>query len=157
MTDPTTTSQRRQLKFAYLAKDSWSPRFDEQFYTVCQILEGQHRYQSFDAPPPSSPVLPNNNNKSRTTFPAVYYAITVYQSQSKTIVWRRYSEFKALHGALATTNTLLPPPTCPWHRPDPAFWRQRSIDLGEYLRQVLEAHGSHPVVWEFLGLQTNTG
>lgn len=144
----------------FLPKDQWSPRYDKDTFYSFRI-EGFEYMRS--SPPPSSadaPVIP-----SKSSFPAYFYKVVVYRGHDKTVLLRRYSQFKWLYHQLlahpppppvtgATSLPNLPPGTCPWDAQDDAFASCRQDELADFLTSMLELPGyaQHDAVVAFLEL-----
>ena len=154
-------SQENELM--YLSLESWSPRFDSNFYTIKmdqkEFLQSApaEDSDSVDAPPPG-----------KHQHPAYYYRIDVFRERHQHSVVRRFSQFRWLYDQIAGYSPpqtqeegmppldpiVFPPKTCPWHTQDEEFAQNRLEGLREFLTDVLRRPGiaSHPAVRQFLKL-----
>mmetsp|Transcript_4794 Transcript_4794/g.7409 ORF Transcript_4794/g.7409 Transcript_4794/m.7409 type:complete len:151 (+) Transcript_4794:340-792(+) len=142
----------------YLPIEHWSPRYDEEFFTV-KITEKK----SLNSQPNLPASLGGNTNH-----PAVYYCIEVYSKNKKHVCLRRYSHFKWLHehflasvrlpkkaNGISEADLSLPPTTCPWQIHNEDFLQIRLEGLQDYLREALSLPGfaQEHFVQKFLELE----
>ena len=140
----------------FLPDDKWSPRYEQQFYTI-QIKT----YTKLDTPPEEDTF---DNDACQflcggSKFPAVYYNIEVSCGTEKHTCLRRYSQFVSLCNKFDPNKKLdirvkLPPKTGPFHEVADEFLDQRMNGLYAFLREMLtrqEAVGSS-LVEQFLEL-----
>jgi hypothetical protein len=127
----------------YLAYEHWSPRYETTFYTV--KIDG---FESLRSAPSTSPSYGGKSNH-----PAFYYKLDVFCGHSTRSVLRRYSEFQWLFNQLPrSADVVLPPGTCFCYPQDETFAQNRSDQLREFLRDLLQqpTFASHPTVVDFL-------
>lgn len=148
----------------YLPIEHWSPRYDEEFFTV--KITGKEKLNI-------RPKLPGSLG-GNANHPAMYYRIEVYCKSRKHICLRRYSQFKWLHQQLLTSarfdekNTAagtisqvdfsFPPAPCPWQIHSEDFLQIRLEDLQDYLRDALSQPGfaQRSAMKDFLELDNST-
>lgn len=133
----------------YLSADVWSARYERKFFTV--KLEG---YELADG---KSPIAHCPDTiKANSTFPAYYYRVVICCGHDRTVVLRRYSQFKWLWKELMLEGKphTFPPGTCPWQRQDDRFAAQRMQELYTFLDELLQQLPSaqHTAVSAFLEL-----
>jgi len=134
----------------FLPPDKWSPRYEQQFYTV-----EMNKYTKLD----KDPTTDNNDTCQifcgKPKFPAIYYTIDIFCGTSKHTCQRRYSQFLTLcnkidrDGKLGTRSKL-PAKTGPFHRDTGGFIEERMEALCAFLKEVLtqqEAVGNSAVEW----------
>jgi len=137
----------------YLAHENWSPRYDQTFFSV--KITANEKLKS--APDGS----PENALPGKTTFPAFYYTVAVYCGSQVHQVQRRYSQFQWLHQHIPQTFDVsrgivvaLPPTPCFFHFQTERLADNRTEELNEYLRDILQIPGNatDSSVAKFLGL-----
>jgi len=144
----------------YLAKEDWSPRFDNTFFTIS--IDTRTTCTS----PPESSFFKGNN-----FFPAVYFNIKVQCGRQEYICSRRYSQFRSLYDELCSLKAQnekekqqqgkeqiqslhFPPKTCFFQSIDEQFLDIRQEELYQFLSELLKRPGyvDHSVVHVFLDL-----
>jgi hypothetical protein len=139
----------------YLPKDVWSPRYDSTFFSI--KLAGK---ELLTEPPEGHQDL-----GGKTSFPAYYYDVVVFQERTQKSVHRRYSEFKWLYDQVSkhpptdeqapnAEPLRMPPGTCPFQWQNEDFAQNRLEALAEFMGVLLERPGyaAHPAVLTFLEL-----
>ena len=143
----------------FLSFESWSPRFDSNFYTI--KMEHKESLSSIPTTSERPEQVPGKHHH-----PAYYYIINVFRERQQHSVFRRYSQFQWLYDELQKSNhtqpshsdeerippMVFPPKTCPWQTQDEDFAQNRLEELREFLTDALKRPGvaSHPAVKQFL-------
>lgn len=146
----------------YLSYNHWSPRFDPTFFSVKMMGHEKIANQ-----------LPEgiNNLGGKQSLPAYYYKITVFREHSKTVILRRFSQFRKLYKDLRSNPPLIaksgdkgkpirfPASACSVVvcMQEDQLAENRQELLAEFLEDILRRPGyaSHPSVLHFLGLEPN--
>jgi len=133
----------------FLPEDKWSPRYEEQFYTIRMKRfktinnSSELPYSDFDTEDTCSIFGINvcNNNKR---FPAIYYQIEVLCGTKQYTILRRYSQFVQLCKKLDPNNTMkiknnLPPksPLLMFHNPTKLDYYKRMESLYTFMNDLL--------------------
>mmetsp|Transcript_3018 Transcript_3018/g.3555 ORF Transcript_3018/g.3555 Transcript_3018/m.3555 type:complete len:155 (+) Transcript_3018:46-510(+) len=140
--------------YFYLPIEHWSPRYDENFFTV--KVKGKEKLTN---QPRSIPKVLLGGITKRN-HPAVYYRIEVYSQQKMHICLRRYSHFEWLHHRFLSSSSellsLFPPKTCPCQIQNEEFLQNRQEELKEYILDVLSRpnYAGHDAMHEFLELDS---
>lgn len=152
--DPSSSSQ----ELLFLSFESWSPRFDSNFYTI----KIDHKKSLTSAVTESTETIPGKRHH-----PAYYYKIEVFREKQQHSVLRRYSQFQWLYDQLQQYSQaqeehdeedippmVFPPKTCPWQSQDEVFAQNRLEELRDFLTDALRRPrmASHPAVKQFLQL-----
>ena len=142
----------------FLSFESWSPRFDSNFYTI----KMDYKESLSSAPAIESPdAIPGKHHH-----PAYYYKVDVFREKQQHSVLRRYSQFQWLYDQLQKHSQVqqrdeeeippmvFPPRTCPWQSQNEAFAQNRLEELRDFLTDALRRPrvASHPAVKHFLQL-----
>jgi hypothetical protein len=140
----------------YLPDDKWSPRYEQQFYTL-----EMKTYSNINKPPSTDDTFTQESCNflcGEPKFPAVYYSIEISCGTAKHTCLRRYSQFQSLCNKFDPTGKLgiraKLPPKRPFHEATDEFLGMRMKGLYSFLNEVLtrqEAVGN-PLVVQFLEL-----
>mmetsp|Transcript_32256 Transcript_32256/g.59609 ORF Transcript_32256/g.59609 Transcript_32256/m.59609 type:complete len:160 (-) Transcript_32256:952-1431(-) len=157
----------------FLPEDQWSPRYEEQFYTI-----RMKKYTTLHSPAEAAKRNTDpfgdddacslfglcNNGKKK--YPAVYYEIEVLNGTTSHTCLRRYSQFHHLckkldddpsGEILGCLRKSLPPKTAPFHKESDDFLEERMVGLHAFLRDLLirQECVNNPLIEQFLELNGN--
>ena len=133
----------------YLPEDKWSPRYDEQFYTI-----RMKKYITIKDPselPNNSDPFPDDDGPCSSIlsfcsphkkYPATYYEIQVLRGTTSHTIYRRYSQFHQLCKQMDPSGTMklkqsLPSKTGPFHNISEKYLEERRERLYIFMREVL--------------------
>lgn len=140
----------------YLPDDKWSPRYEQQFYTI-----QMKKYSKLNKPPSTEDIFTQESCQlfcGQPKFPAVYYSIEISCGSSKHTCLRRYSQFLSLCNKFDPTGKLCIrarlPPKSPFRETTDEFISVRMEGLYNFLNDLLMRQESvgNQLVAQFLEL-----
>lgn len=158
------------MNLCYLAKEDWSPRFENEFFTVsidtwdtynslselreAQISDGSDGSDCTDGSDGGGDNKEHHflHVEGNTRFPAVFFCIKVQYGREEFKCLRRYSQFHQLYNEVIhypphheedknKPRLCIPPKTCFFQAVDDNFLNNRQYELYEFLTDLLARPG----------------